>query len=282
MKCAWQAYINLLPLWMRPEVDKLGRDGLQELRLRIDRPPELTRKNVTCFLDRNITREDMEYCINTATRYSPWSADTIKDGYITAPGGHRLGICGEVVMVNGKLTNIKNITSICIRVAMDFPGISKALPVAQGSILIIGAPGTGKTTFLRDLIRSRSEEGNGAVAVVDERKEIFPTEGNRLCFSPGIRTEILSGCKKSDGIPMLIRTMNPRIVAVDEITAQEDCKALIYGAWCGVKLIATVHAKDMHDFMHRPVYEPLITHGIFDHIVMMQADKSWKLERMNG
>lgn len=282
MKCAWQAYINLLPLWMRPEVDKLGRDGLQELRLRIDRPPELTRKNVTCFLDRNITREDMEYCINTATRYSPWSADTIKDGYITAPGGHRLGICGEVVMVNGKLTNIKNITSICIRVAMDFPGISKALPVAQGSILIIGAPGTGKTTFLRDLIRSRSEEGNGAVAVVDERKEIFPTEGNRLCFSPGIRTEILSGCKKSDGIPMLIRTMNPRIVAVDEITAQEDCKALIYGAWCGVKLIATAHAKDMHDFMHRPVYEPLITHGIFDHIVMMQADKSWKLERMNG
>ena len=224
----------------------------------------------------------MEYCINTATRYSPWSADTIKDGYITAPGGHRLGICGEVVMVNGKLTNIKNITSICIRVAMDFPGISKALPVAQGSILIIGAPGTGKTTFLRDLIRSRSEEGNGAVAVVDERKEIFPTEGNRLCFSPGIRTEILSGCKKSDGIPMLIRTMNPRIVAVDEITAQEDCKALIYGAWCGVKLIATAHAKDMHDFMHRPVYEPLITHGIFDHIVMMQADKSWKLERMNG
>lgn len=282
MKCAWQAYINLLPLWMRPEVDKLGRDGLQELRLRIDRPPELTRKNVTCFLDRNITREDMEYCINTATRYSPWSADTIKDGYITAPGGHRLGICGEVVMVNGKLANIKNITSICIRVARDFPGISKALPVVQGSILIIGAPGTGKTTLLRDLIRSRSEEGNGAVAVVDERKEIFPTEGNRLCFSPGIRTEILSGCKKSDGIPMLIRTMNPRIVAVDEITAQEDCKALIYGAWCGVKLIATAHAKDMHDFMHRPVYEPLITHGIFDHIVMMQADKSWKLERMNG
>ena len=282
MKCAWQAYINLLPLWMRQEVDKLGRDGLQELRLRIDRPPELTRKNVTCFLDRNITREDMEYCINTATRYSPWSADTIKDGYITAPGGHRLGICGEVVMVNGKLTNIKNITSICIRVAMDFPGISKALPVAQGSILIIGAPGTGKTTFLRDLIRSRSEEGNGAVAVVDERKEIFPTEGNRLCFSPGIRTEILSGCKKSDGIPMLIRTMNPRIVAVDEITAQEDCKALIYGAWCGVKLMATAHAEDMYDFLHRPVYEPLITHGIFEYIVMMQADKSWKLERMNG
>ena len=282
MKCAWQAYINLLPLWMRPEVDKLGRDGLQELRLRIDRPPELTRKNVTCFLDRNITREDMEYCINTATRYSPWSADTIKVGYITAPGGHRFGICGEVVMVNGKLTNIKNITSICIRVARDFPGISKALPVVQGSILIIGAPGTGKTTLLRDLIRSRSEEGNGAVAVVDERKEIFPTEGNRLCFSPGIRTEILSGCKKSEGIPMLIRTMNPWIVAVDEITAQEDCKALIYGGWCGVKLIATAHAKDMHDFMHRPVYEPLITHGIFDHIVMMQADKSWRLERMNG
>lgn len=280
MKCAWQAYINLLPLWMRPEVDKLGRDNLQELRLRIDRPPELTIKNGTCFLNRNTTGEDIEYCINAASRYSPWSADTIKDGYITAPGGHRLGICGEVVMVDGKLKNIKNVTSICLRVARDFPGISRELPVENGSILIIGAPGTGKTTLLRDLIRYRSEGSSGAVAVVDERKEIFPMAGNGMCFHPGIRTEILSGCKKSDGIPMLIRTMNPRIVAVDEITAQEDCKALIYGAWCGVNLIATAHAKDMHDFMHRPVYEPLITQGIFEHIVLMQADKSWKLERM--
>lgn len=282
MKCAWQAYINLLPLWMRAEVDQLGRDHLQELRLRLDRHPELIGKNGISFLNRNTTREDMEYCINAASQYSPWSAQTIKDGYLTAPGGHRLGICGEVVMTDGKITNIRNISSVCIRVARDFPGICNNLSFNSGSVLIIGAPGTGKTTFLRDLIRSRSEEGHGAVAVVDERKEIFPTEGNRLCFSPGIRTEILSGCKKSDGIPMLIRSMNPRIVAVDEITAQEDCKALIYGAWCGVKLMATAHAEDMYDFLHRPVYEPLITHGIFEHIVMMQADKSWKLERMNG
>ena len=280
MRCAWQAYINLLPLWMRPDVDKLGRDHLQELRLRMDRPPELIGKNGTCFLKRNATREDMDYCINAASRYSPWTSDTIKDGYITAHGGHRLGICGEAVMADGKITTIKNITSICIRVARDFPGICNDFPAKHGSIMIIGAPGTGKTTFLRDLIRIRSGEGYGAIAVVDERKEIFPTEGNRMCFHPGMRTEILSGCKKTDGIPMLIRTMNPRLIAVDEITALEDCKALVYGAWCGVKLIATAHAEDLHDFMQRPVYEPLITNGIFDNIVIMQADKSWKLERM--
>ena len=280
MRCAWQAYINLLPLWMRSDVDNLGRDHLQELRLRIERPPELIGKNGTCFLKRNTSREDMDFCINAASRYSPWSSPTVKDGYITAPGGHRLGICGEVVMTDGKLATIKNLTSICIRVARDFPGICNDMCTMRGSIMIIGAPGTGKTTFLRDLIRCKSGEGCGAVAVVDERKEIFPTEGSKMCFHPGIRTEILSGCKKSDGIPMLIRTMNPRLIAVDEITAQEDCKAVIHSARCGVKLIATAHAEDMHDFMHRPVYEPLITHGIFDYIVIMQADKSWKLERM--
>lgn len=116
MKCAWQAYINLLPLWMRAEVDQLGRDHLQELRLRLDRHPELIGKNGISFLNRNTTREDMEYCINAASQYSPWAAQTIKDGYLTAPGGHRLGICGEVVMTDGKITNIRNISSVCIRV----------------------------------------------------------------------------------------------------------------------------------------------------------------------
>lgn len=80
---------------------------------------------------------------------------------------------------------------------------------------------------------------------------------------------------------MLIRTMNPRWLAVDEITAAVDCQAVIHASWCGVSMIATAHAENIHDFMRRPVYRPLIESGIFEHIIVMQADKSWVLERMD-
>ena len=90
----------------------------------------------------------------------------------------------------------------------------------------------------------------------------------------------MSGCGKSEGIEMLIRTMSPRYVAVDEITAIEDCEAIIQACGCGVSILATAHAADLNDFENRPVYKPILNNGIFHHIVVMQSDKSWKLERV--
>lgn len=281
MKCAWQAYVNLLPEWMRRDVDRLGNASLQELRLRQGRPPELVTSGGAKFMERSVSQEDLEFCINTASQYSPWSSATIRDGYITAQGGHRLGICGDVVMVDGKMTNIKNISSLCIRVARDFPGIGADIAKElKKSLLIIGAPGSGKTTLLRDIIRQKSNRDGSAVAVVDERREIFPVVGTVSCFSPGLRTDVLSGCKKTDGIQMLIRTMNPQWVAVDEITAMDDCEALIRSAQCGVKLLATIHGEDLCDLMHRSVYKHLFAKEVFENIIIMRPDKSWTLERM--
>lgn len=281
MKCAWEAYINLLPHWMRNQVDKLGREYLQELRLRIDRPPELVLKNESIYLQQAVCADDLSYCINTASRYSPWSSASSASGYITASGGHRLGICGEVAITNGKLRTITNISSLCIRVARDFPGIGTTAADLTGSIMIIGSPGSGKTTLLRDLIRLKSNCGEGAVAVVDERGELFPSICGAFCFPPGLRTEVLSGCSKSDGIEMLIRTMNPRWIAVDEITAAEDSQAMIGADGCGVSFLATAHAENMQDFMKRPVYKPIVESRIFENIIIMRPDKSWVLERMN-
>ena len=119
------------------------------------------------------------------------------------------------------------------------------------------------------------------MAVVDERRELFPITDDQFCFSPGLRTEVLSGCSKPVGMDMLIRTMSPGWLAVDEITAAEDCEALIYAGWCGVSLLATAHAENLHDFLHRPVYQPLVGSKLFENIIVMQPDKSWKLERMN-
>lgn len=281
MKCAWQAYLNLLPTWMREDVDKQGKDCLQELRLRIGRMPELVTGKGSRWLTRPVTMDDLSLCVNAASRYSPWASATIRNGFITAQGGHRLGICGDVVTINQSVSTIKNITSLCIRVARDFPGIAAGLADMAGSTLIIGPPGSGKTTFLRDMIRQKSDHGHGPVGVADERSELFPSAGGSLCFSPGIATEVLSGCRKRDGLDMLIRTMGLRWAAVDEITAAEDASALVHAGWCGVSLLATAHAENLIGLRRRSVYKPLLESGIIENVIIMKPDKSWSLERMN-
>jgi len=281
MKCAWQALLSILPPWMRRQVDNLGRDSMQELRLRVDRPPELVLKDGYQFMDREVCADDLSFCINTASQYSPWAASTISKGYITASGGHRIGVCGEVVLTNGCVCTVKNISSLCIRVARDISGIGQPLTNLSGSLLIIGSPGRGKTTLLRDIIRHKSNMGPGAVAVVDERMEIFPVISGTFCFPPGLRTEVLSGSGKSAGLEILIRTMNPAVVAVDEITADADCLGLIKASCCGASILATAHAENLSDYLNRPVYAPLIEKKVFENIIVLQPDKSWKLERMN-
>ncbi len=280
MRCAWQAFLNIIPVWMREVVDKQGRDSLQELRLRLNAPPLLITKTNQIWLNRPTSAEDLRFCVNIASRYSPWAAATSADGYITAQGGHRIGICGEAVMSNKNMSGIKNISSLCLRVARDFPGIAKETGKYSGSVLIIGKPGSGKTTLLRDMIRQRSNKNFGVVAVVDEREEIFPRSNNEMCFSIGKNTDVLSGCSKAKGIETVLRNMSPDTIAVDEITAAEDCNALIHAGWCGVKLLATAHAGNKQDLFQRPIYRPIVESGIFDTLFVLHEDKSWHCERM--
>lgn len=276
MTCAWKELLSILPQWLRQDVDKLGRESAQELRLRINAPPELVEAGESLWLTGIVSQDDLNFCINTASRYSPWAASTSARGYLTAPGGHRVGICGEAVMKNGTITGIRSVTSLCIRIARDFPGLAESLSALEGSVLILGAPGWGKTTLLRDLIRQRSDQGEH-ISVVDERGELFPED-----FPRGARTEVLCGCPKPDGVEMLLRTMGPKTIAVDEITAESDCEALRKAAWCGVNMLATAHAASLTDFHHRPVYTPLAKQEIFDTIVVLHQDKSWHLERSKG
>lgn len=280
MRCAWQAYLNLLPVRIRQEVNRLGRDTLQELRLRLNSPPELITSKGSQWLGQAVTRDDLSFCVNAASRYSPWAAKTAAHGYITAPGGHRVGLCGEATMINGNMTGITAPTSLNLRVARDFPGIAERAAKINGSILILGKPGNGKTTLLRDLIRQKSEHIEGSIAVVDERGELFPYAQDEICFPSGRRTDVLTGCTKTQGIEAVLRNMSPSIIAVDEITAQEDCNALIRAGWCGVQLLATAHAESRADLYARPVYKPIIKSCLFKTLLILQSDKSWRMERI--
>ena len=275
MTCAWKELLAILPPWLGQELHRRGSGDLQELRLRLGQAPQLICKNGMSVLRREVSAEDLSFCINTASRYSPWTAATSAQGYLTAAGGHRIGLCGEAIVCDGRMAGIRTVRSVCIRISRDFPGIAEKYGSYTGSILIIGPPGSGKTTLLRDLVRQLS--ANRTVAVVDERRELFP-DG---MFLNGKAVDVLSGCPKSEGIETLLRTMGPQTIAVDEITAEADCLALQQALRCGVQLVATAHAGSVSDLRSRPLYKMLLNQGSFEHILIMNRDKTLRQERMN-
>lgn len=278
MKCTWGALISVIPVWMRDTVDKQGRDSLQELRLRINKPPLLVLSDRILPLNRSVTKEDLRFCVNVVTNYSPWSVTTGNSGYYTAPGGHRIGVSGTVTMTDGQPLVIQDVTSLCIRVSRDFPGLAQNVSELKGSVLIIGAPGCGKTTFLRDF--SRQLSNRNFITVIDEKQEIFPKYNGEFCFDTGLNTDVIFGCDKDFGVNLALRNLNPNIIVVDEITAKKDCDALLHAGWCGVDLVATAHAGSRRDLFSRTIYQPIVQSGIFQHLIILKPDKSWHLERM--
>ena len=281
MKCAWNAFLGILPPKYRVNVDKLGRESLQELRLRLNEKPELVTSLGSRWLEDVPTAQDLAFVVNMASRYSPWAATTAAQGYLTALGGHRIGLCGAVVTDGNGVKGIREPTALCLRVARDFEGIAKGISFT-GNVLILGPPGSGKTTLLRDLIRQRSNRGCGSVAVVDERGELFPMSRDGCCFFSGQRTDILTGSTKPEGIEWVLRTMGPQCIAVDEITSEGDCRALLAAAWCGVTVFATAHASCAADLRGSKKYRPLVECGVFDTVVTLRRDKSYIQERLMG
>ncbi len=277
MTCAWKELLCLLPACLRAEVDRSYRDDLQEVRLRLGLPPQLITGSRRTNLGRPVTAEDLKQAVNMACRYSPWTASGANQGYITAPGGHRVGLCGDAAVQSGSMTGFRALRSVNIRVARDFPGIARKLAERGGNLLIIGRPGCGKTTFLRDLARELSKKET--VCVVDERGELFPISAGLSCFSPG-NVDVLTGCSKAQGLEAVVRTMSPDTAAVDEITAEADSKAMLEAGFCGVRLLDTAHAGSRGEFLRRPVYKPLVQSGLFETLVVMQPDKSWQMERI--
>ena len=274
MNCDWKELLGILPHGIRADVDRLGQKDLQELRLRLGRPPELVLKRERLDLNGAVTAEDLAFVINTASRYSPWAAETSARGYITAPGGHRVGICGQAVVTEGAVRGIRRPTSLNIRVARQISGVGDGI-LLRGNLLILGPPGSGKTTLLRDLCRRLGTQET--LTVVDERMELFP-EG----LQGGGRMDVLTGCDKAEGIEMALRTMGPAWIAVDEITAEGDCRALESAGWCGVRLLATAHAASVRDLRSRELYGPLWKTGLFTDLVILDRDQRWHMERVVG
>ena len=271
MKCQWEKLTAILPPEIARQLDARDRENAREIRLRLGAAPEINLGSGRRELCGQVSQENLTYVINLASKYSPWCAATLAQGYLTAPGGHRIGVCGDGIFRQDKTDGFRSVRSLCIRVARDFPGIGTGIESA--STLIVGAPGWGKTTLLRDLSRQISRQET--VSVVDERGELFP-QG----FETGRHMDILTGVPKPQGVEMVLKTMGPAYIAVDEITSEADCQAVLQAANCGVRLLATAHGAGLSDLRERPMYRRLLETGVFRQILVLSRDQSYRRERV--
>lgn len=244
---------------------------LQEIRIRVDKPIILKLREKDIILQYNILQTEIlqiveRLCENSIYAYK----NQICEGFITIKGGHRVGLTGSCVIENGKITNIKYISSLNIRIAREVKNCStrilrEIIDIENKTIynsIIVAPPGRGKTTILRDIIRRLSdgiEEINfrgKTCGVVDERGEIAAMYKGAPQNDVGIRTDIIENVSKNKGIHMLIRTMAPEIIACDEIGSKEDVEAIHYALYSGVKGIFTMHGKNVEDIKNnKQIYE---------------------------
>lgn len=267
-------------------------DDVQEIRLRVHAPLLMVYNNREYYLSpvgalskyitdayilsRHELRETMEYISN----YSLYAfEEEMKQGFITIQGGHRIGIAGKTIVDDNGIKTMKFISFINVRLSHQVKGC--ATPVMpylyhRGEIqhtLVISPPRCGKTTLLRDMIRQISD-GTGSVpgitvGVIDERSEIGACYQGVPQNDLGIRTDILDCCPKAKGMMMLIRTMSPSVIAVDEIGSREDLEAIEYVMNCGCKLVATVHGSSIEDIKQKPVLRKLVQEKVFERYIIL-------------
>lgn len=267
----------------------------EEFRLRAGRPLTVLLPGGETPLDAFVEPEELETLCDLATEFSRYAAaETLREGFLPVRGGFRVGLCGTVVMKDGASTNLKSLSSAAIRIAREQKGIGDALAPrlfrdgAFASTLILSPPGGGKTTLLRDLVRCISEGGGDhspqRVTLIDERGEVAVMYRGEPQMDVGPRTDVLDACPKALGIPIALRAMNPQIIAVDEITLQEDLKAVSMAAGCGVGLLATIHAADLLELQQKPLYCRLLEDRVFRmavRIVQGPKGRAYEVEELS-
>lgn len=287
--------MGLFPDFLRGIWEQTAQQAafLQEIRLRADKPVMLRLRQREYFLTSDgsltedagkafcISRKELDAVLNHICRYSVYAyEEELRQGFLTMPGGHRVGVAGQVVPgEHGSILRLKQIAYLNIRIAHEIIGAADpVLPFLyqNGQFLsgmIISPPGCGKTTMLRDIIRQVSngnQYGVGqCVGVVDERSEIAGSYMGNAQNDLGIRTDVLDACPKAAGMMMLIRSMAPKVVAVDEIGSIEDVQALLQVLRCGSSLIVTIHGSSMEEIRKKKYIVPLLEQKEFKRFIVL-------------
>lgn len=267
----------LFPEGIRQKMEPLlnQMEDINEIRMGVNRPCRVICNGKEYFLSGDgtclpdpegafrITAEEMEQMVNQICEYSLYAYENeLRQGFLTVQGGHRIGFAGKVILnTDGSIRNLSYIRFLNIRISHEIQGVADpVMPelFERGELLntlIVSPPGGGKTTLLRDLIRQVSDGTKGRrglqVSVVDERSEIAGSYQGIPQNYVGIRTDVLDACPKKEGMMLLMRSMTPRVIAVDEIGSEEDLSALLKIAVSGTGVLATMHGDSLQDAMDK-------------------------------
>ena len=287
---AWQQAIGCLPASRAAYFAALDRQGeIEELRLRVGLPPAVRiagrESPLACA---PVSAQELRETLSRAARYSVHSyAESLRHGFVTLAGGHRLGVCGTAAEENGQVITVRGLSSLNLRIARQYPGLGEQIALWVGekppqSVLLLSPPGLGKTTLLREWERLVSDRGY-TVAVADERSEIAALADGAPQFAVGRCTDVLEGCSKKQAALMLLKTMSPALIAFDEITAPEDVEAVSLCAHCGTAVLASAHAADVDDLRQRPLYRALLGLHVFRRAVVIEwkgKERCYRMERL--
>ncbi|MBE0466262.1 MAG: stage III sporulation protein AA [Candidatus Desulforudis sp.] len=231
-----------------------------------------------------VNEEDVARTVELVTGSSLYAVeDELRQGFVTVSGGHRVGLCGRAVVEGGRVRTLKYLSGVNFRVSREVHGAAdQVLPwLLRGTrgiynTLIISPPRCGKTTLLRDFVRQISDGvphlgcTGLAVGVVDERSEIAGCYRGIPQRDVGIRTDVLDGCPKAEGMMMLLRALSPEVIATDEIGRREDVEALEEMLNAGVNIVATAHAASVEELRGRPVLRELLGRQIVERFIILE------------
>lgn len=275
---------NILPDWLYTQIlNNYSLNGIQELRIRKNQPIQICYKGTYVELKGNsglylkpiiASTELIDYIISNVTKKSLYAfEEQIKNGYIVTENGIRIGICGTVVNSNDKITFIKNITSLNIRIAHNVRGCSDEIInyiYSNGLVkntLIVSSPGAGKTTLLRDIINKLSDEFDiKNIMVVDEK---FELEGENQLYNLGKNVDVMQGSNKKFAFYSGIKVMNPNVIATDELITEEDIEGVKFAIRSGVKVLATVHANSLEEIKSKLYFDKIIKDKYFERIIIL-------------
>lgn len=305
--------ISFLSDYLQSALNKVSNNEsskVEEIRLRAFKPVILNFKDKSSFINkhgelifeinnvnRNIlvsSKNDLEISLKKMCNYSMYSYQKeINSGFITLKGGHRVGICGTAVYEDDKdlyIGNIKDISSMNIRINQKIDNLDEnILNVVKSDfkgIILVGSPGSGKTTILRNIAKILSGKFSfnkknvlQKVALVDERNEF---SGNYMGISQNNLgySDILVNYNKKDAIYQSIRSLSPDVIICDELGSLEDIEAIKFGVSSGVKFILSIHAGSAEEFYKRNIAKEILKLNSFDKIIILSNTLPGKVTKI--